>query len=346
MKYNILEYSQEEVLKLRKTIKDKNDKEKEIRIDIIDLHILHLLSDFMNRKKIIKYIVNDKTYFSVQYKVFLEDLPILDIKQQALTDRLDKLAMFGLIEKIIIKNQLGSYSAFRLGEKYEDIKYFSNGSDIRVQTYQTTSANVANYEPKDYSTNNYSTNNNNKEIKDKSFIKKVAKINWRGDYAIYKDEVYKARDLLLEDDDYKAKITKLYPNIDYHRSILKSVMFWESEKGWECKKKSQSNNIDMVATIKKNIDKNVVFQNKNNIPIENEKLLDMEIQDEDGNLGDGTFFKNGRRWYYSNKEKRVCSINIKASPRPSEDFEYDSVKDIWYIPKGTDRNPKLDSLLW
>src|SRR5574344_252867 len=172
MKYNILEYSQEEVLKLRKTIKDRNDKEKEIRIDIIDLHILHLLSDFMNRKKIIKYIVNDKTYFSVQYKVFLEDLPILDIKQQALTDRLDKLAMFGLIEKVIIKNQLGSYSAFRLGEKYEDIKYFSKGSDIRVQTYQTTSANVANYEPKDYSTNNYSTNNNNKEIKDKSSIKK------------------------------------------------------------------------------------------------------------------------------------------------------------------------------
>lgn len=123
-------------------------------------------------------------------------------------------------------------------------------------------------------------------------------------------------------------------------------MYWESVKGWECKKKSQSNNIDMVATIKKNIDKSVVFQNKNNIPIENEKLLDMEIQDEDGNLGDGTFFKNGRRWYYSNKEKRVCSINIKASPRPSEEFEYDSVKDIWYIPKGTDRNPKLDSLLW
>lgn len=201
-----------------------------------------------------------------------------------------------------------------------------------------------NIQPIQYIEENY--NNNIKEIKDKSFIKKVAKINWRGDYAIYKDEVYKARDLLLEDDDYKAKITKLYPNIDYHRSILKSVMYWESDKGWECKKKSQSNNIDMVATIKKNIDKSVVFQNKNNVPIENEKLLDMEIQDEDGNLGDGTFFKNGRRWYYSNKEKRVCSINIKASPRPSEEFEYDSVKDIWYIPKGTDRNPKLDSLLW
>src|SRR5574344_2249549 len=173
MKYNILEYSQEEVLKLRKTIKDRNDKEKEIRIDIIDLHILHLLSDFMNRKKIIKYIVNDKTYFSVQYKVFLEALPILDIKQQALTDRLDKLAMFGLIEKVIIKNQLGSYSAFRLGEKYEDIKYFSKSSDIQVQTYQTTSANVANYKPKDYSTNN------NKEDIDLSISKKNDSFNFK-----------------------------------------------------------------------------------------------------------------------------------------------------------------------
>lgn len=345
MKYNILEYSQEEVLKLRKTIKDKNDKEKEMRIDIIDLHILHLLSDFMNRSKIIKYIINDKTYFSVQYKVFLKDLPILDIKQQALTDRLDKLAMFGLVEKIIIKNQTGSYSAFRLGDKYEEIKYFGKCSELPVQTYQTTSANVSNYEPKDYYTNNTSTNNN-KEIEDKSSIKKVAKINWRGDYDIYKQEVIKAKDLLAKDESYKAQISRLYPNIDYYRTILKLSSFWESERGWDYKKKSKSNNIDMVATFKNNIDKSIVYQSRNNIPIENETMLEMEIQNDDGDLGDGTFFKNGRRWYYSKKEKRACSINIKATPRPSEEFEYDSVKDVWYIPKGSDREVKIENLLW
>lgn len=179
MKYSILGFNQEEVLKLKATIDDdENKKSKNIQIDITDLLILRVLADFMNRSKIIKYIVNDKTYFSVQYKVLLEDLPVLNIKQQALSDRLNKMAYFKLIEKIVIKNQSGSYTAFRMGEQYEKLKYVGKDSEIQVQEYQTTSAEVINYNPKDSSTNNSSTN---KEDIDKSISKKVFE-NFRNSY--------------------------------------------------------------------------------------------------------------------------------------------------------------------
>ncbi len=157
MKYNIFDFNQEKVISLSKKIID-NGKDRIISLDVSDLLILLVISDFVNRKNIIKYTINDKTYFSVQYKVILDDLPILNIKKQALTDRINKMVYLGVIEKEIIKNQTGSYSVFRMGEEYEKIKYSCTDTQLQVQKYSTTSAEVVDYKPKDNSTNNYSTN--------------------------------------------------------------------------------------------------------------------------------------------------------------------------------------------
>src|SRR5574344_2375593 len=158
MKYNIFDFNQEKVISLSKKTID-NGKDRIISLDVSDLLILLVISDFVNRKNIIKYTINDKTYFSVQYKVILDDLPILNIKKQALTDRINKMVYLGVIEKEIIKNQTGSYAVFRMGEKYEKIKYSCTDTQLQVQKYSTTSAEVVDYKPKDPSTNNYSTNN-------------------------------------------------------------------------------------------------------------------------------------------------------------------------------------------
>ena len=157
MKYNIFDFNQEKVISLSKKIID-NGKDRIISLDVSDLLILLVISDFVNRKNIIKYTINDKTYFSVQYKVILDDLPILNIKKQALTDRINKMVYLGVIEKEIIKNQTGSYSVFRMGEEYEKIKYSCTDTQLQVQKYSTTSAEVVDYKPKYPSTNNYSTN--------------------------------------------------------------------------------------------------------------------------------------------------------------------------------------------
>ena len=175
MKYNIFDFNQEKVISLSKKTID-NGKERTISLDVSDLLILLVISDFVNRKNIIKYTINDKTYFSVQYKVILDDLPILNIKKQALTDRINKMVYLGVIEKEIIKNQTGSYSVFRMGEEYEKIKYSCTDTQLQVRKYSTTSAEVVDYKPKDPSTNNYSTNNKESTYVDKKKTKNEEEI--------------------------------------------------------------------------------------------------------------------------------------------------------------------------
>ncbi|MGL5732305.1 MAG: hypothetical protein ACRCX5_14445 [Bacteroidales bacterium] len=176
MKYNIFEFDQAKVLSLKKTTIDSNNKEKVLSLDVSDLLILHVMSDFMNRSKIIKYTVDDKTFFSVQYKVIMEDLPILNIKQQALSDRLNKMAEIGVIEKMVIRNQAGSYTAFRMTSMYEYLKY-GRSSELQVQECSTTSAEVVNYIPKDSSTNNSSSNTKEKKDTIVSKEKKFSFLN-------------------------------------------------------------------------------------------------------------------------------------------------------------------------
>lgn len=170
MKYSILGFNQEKVLGLRKNIM-VDGKEKNIAIDVTDLLILREIADFMNRKKIIKYTINDKIFSCVKYSIIIEDLPILGIKQQALSDRLWKLCEFGLLEKEVVKNQAGSFTAFRIGDMYENIVYGGieeNGSnETQLHKYSDTSANVVNYEcNNNYYYNNPSTKTNNIEKKE------------------------------------------------------------------------------------------------------------------------------------------------------------------------------------
>ena len=182
MKYSILGFNQQDVLGITKDViveQSNGDypKTKTLKLDCIDLLILQDVADFMNRRKIIKYTVNDKIYFSIQYSAIIEDLPILGIKKQALSDRLSKLVELEMLEKAVIKNQAGSFVAFRLGEKYESIKYKPSESEIgtsstlHLQKYSDTFAEVADYAPKYSSTNNSSTNTK-KEEREESLSKK------------------------------------------------------------------------------------------------------------------------------------------------------------------------------
>lgn len=173
MKYSILGFNQEEVLKCKTTI-DVNGKEKDVCIDVNDLLILQCVADFMNRQHIYKYVINDKMYFSIQYKSLLEDLPILNIGKQALRDRIDKLVLFNLLEKEAIRNEQGSFVVFRIGARYEQLVYNKKEegvcSEIEGGVYQTTQGCIENYTPKNSSTINSFTI---KEKEDKSSKKKA-----------------------------------------------------------------------------------------------------------------------------------------------------------------------------
>lgn len=161
MKYSIFGFNQSRILSLQ-----KNKNEKIIKLDITDLLILKDVADFMNRSKVIKYTIDDKVFFSVQYATILEDLPILDIKKQALSDRLDKMCILGLLEKKVIKNQAGTFVAFRMGENYESLIYTPTSSELQVQAYQTTTHNTN------------ITNTNNIEKEDNKLSSKKSEIDF------------------------------------------------------------------------------------------------------------------------------------------------------------------------
>lgn len=159
MKYSILGFNQEEVLKCKTSI-DINGKEKIVCIDVADLLILRCVADFMNRQKIFKYVINDKMFFSIQYKAVLEDLPILNIGKQALRDKIDKLVLFDLLEKEVVKNEQGTFVVFRIGSRYEQLMYKNNEEvcgEVLEGVYKTTHGVVENYTPKNSSTINSST---------------------------------------------------------------------------------------------------------------------------------------------------------------------------------------------
>jgi hypothetical protein len=189
-------------------------------------------------------------------------------------------------------------------------------------------------------------NDENKNKEDKSSLKKGARkqidSEWRKDYEAYKQLVLSAKDQLLNDQQAKQNILFMYPNADYYRTILKSVEFWCSEKGWEYKKKSTAKDINMLSTLKNNLNKNIVYRNVNDQPIENLQKLNISVN-EQGICADGTFIRGAYRYYHSMRDNKDYSIPIQALPMPNERCEFNMKTQSWYLPY---ENENTDDLLW
>ena len=84
---------------------------------------------------------------------------------------------------------------------------------------------------------------------------------WKDDYEAYLSIVKDSRESLLFDDRHKALFLKYNPRCDYKATIEKSIeMFWGTEDGWNyCKKKRKGKKLDMISTLKKNLERNRVF---------------------------------------------------------------------------------------
>lgn len=199
--------------------------------------------------------------------------------------------------------------------------YLKNGGAIPYTTYR------------DYNTDTtYKKEDTNVSSKDDE--------NWRTSFAIYKSLVDEAKLRLINDRDYQAYIESYYPNADYVKSINKMVEgFWGIEDGWEhCKKKRKAKNINMYAAIKKNLDNRnrivynpiSTFTSKKSYNPKNEESKpsvplhpELTYVDNDGTLSDGTFMKNGYRYYFSNRQGESFSVPPGEEPKPSGDnWEY------------------------
>ena len=101
-------------------------------------------------------------------------------------------------------------------------------------------------------------------ISDHKSVKKPDAVNdWKKNFDCYLQMVNSAKISLINDNDFFERMQKYYPNANYHLTIERMVdMYWGTEAGWNNKKKSRSKNIDMIATLKNNFGRNIVYKAK------------------------------------------------------------------------------------
>ena len=116
MKNSIMGFNQEQAVLFRKTVVGKDGKEKEIRVDCVDLLIMRWFIDFFPTMR--KVEVDGAQYAWVQYRKVQEDLPILNLQKRALFDRFKKLCDLGILEHVCLKDE-GAYSYYRAGSNYK-----------------------------------------------------------------------------------------------------------------------------------------------------------------------------------------------------------------------------------
>ncbi|MGN1155450.1 MAG: hypothetical protein ACI4TK_04675 [Agathobacter sp.] len=314
-------------------------------LDIDDLLILSVISDLSNRISIRKVILEDGQYSWISYNTILEDLPILRISKKQLRRKLDKLVEFNLIELRIerVKGS-GTFVYIKLGKEYEWLLYDTNTD--RQKCPEGEGENVYGDRQKCLPKDNITiqdNNNNNKENKDNklSLSKKGEELpNWKTDFKAYLELVYDAKEKLLANMSIKAKKLEYHPNINYELTIEKMVdEYWRTEDGWKHKIKTskKSKEIDMVKTLVKGFDipsnrvykKASKYSNYANIYPQPNRGLSLH---EDGENADGTFYRNGYKYYHSMRDDRDYSIPLNAEPMPSIDCEFNMKTMSWYHP--------------
>lgn len=181
---------------------------------------------------------------------------------------------------------------------------------------------------------NKSNNTSNKPNKEE-------KKEWRDSFEVYLALVNKGKQDVLADNEFRQYIEKYYPNSDYEATLNKLVDgFWGKSEGWEfCKSKRKGKTINMTSALKKNMDKRerIVYKSKqsqnksvSSQPTKVPLHPDLKIIDREGTLNDGTFVKNGYRYYFSKQQGQAFSIPPSAEPMPQDvDVEYD-YKFGWY----------------
>ena len=162
MKYTINGFSQQEALQFKKNVIDKSGKEKEIKIDCTDLLILRWFVDFY--PNMMKVEIDGRQYAWVQYKKLLQDLPLLDIKKQALFDRFQKMCEFEMLTHKTVKAG-GSFSYYGFGRMYS-VLIDTESSQVSKGEYSTNEGVSSQVSKGEYSTNEQI----NTSIKDTSTI--------------------------------------------------------------------------------------------------------------------------------------------------------------------------------
>lgn len=115
MKYTLEGFGQEAALSIRATITE-NGLTKTIKLDCIDLIILRWIVDFYPNMK--KTIIEGIEYAWLDYKSFVEDMPLLGLSKQSLYKRCMKMVTLGVLTHKTIRSE-GTFSYYGFGPEYQ-----------------------------------------------------------------------------------------------------------------------------------------------------------------------------------------------------------------------------------
>lgn len=115
MKYTLEGFSQEAAMSMRATITE-GDRTKTIKLDLIDLTILRWIVDFYPNMK--KTIIDGVEYAWLDYKSFIEDMPLLGLSNQSLYKRCMKMVTLGVLTHKTIRSG-GTFSYYGFGPEYQ-----------------------------------------------------------------------------------------------------------------------------------------------------------------------------------------------------------------------------------
>ena len=83
---------------------------------------------------------------------------------------------------------------------------------------------------------------------------------WKTSYEEYKRLFLEAKESLLADREFKEKQYSYYPNIDYEKSLDKSLDYWLDESTWKKVSRERAKTIRPKERITKNFDKNRIYK--------------------------------------------------------------------------------------
>ncbi len=127
MKFTLLGFNQAAAMSL--TANDNNGKE--LKLDITDLTILRVFTDFFNSNGMKKITDNGITYGWINYAYFLKQVPILGIQRRAFYNRLKKMVTLGVLVHHTQTNEDSTKSAYYgLGHNYNKLLGYSQEENV------------------------------------------------------------------------------------------------------------------------------------------------------------------------------------------------------------------------
>ena len=221
--------------------------------------------------------INDKTLTPQAKYVFIYMLSKPD-DWEFFVDSMSKEIGFGkdTLRKYIAELELSGW-VIKVGQVKDDgrfagVEYILSEAKSYQDSTETKISDTENFRHGEFPTRKKSDTEkivptkyiyNNKEVlkEQRSIIDKSDNsISWRDDLSTYITIVEDAHTAILADGAFRDKIEGWYNNIDFVKSIEKTADWWMSPEGWEYCKRKRKANIDMVATIKRNIDRNRIYK--------------------------------------------------------------------------------------